>query len=93
VIALWIFILIAAGLVLLRPSPVTWAFYVFSLSWTLAGTLILEYASTPMFAFLILLTGIAATAASVAFVVFALRFPDNPVSGALATVEKFLLWV
>lgn len=75
VLAELVFIVIAAALVLLRPSAVSWAFYVFSFSlcfynqtipsylpWQGAAATFLVYSTWPV--------------SGPAFVLFALRFPD-----------------
>ncbi len=89
VVSLWAAILLAAALVLFRPSPVTWAFYAFLYNFCLVGTLILEY---PAAQYLVtLIVSIALPASAAGFVSFALRFPDSTPRGAGALLERALI--
>ncbi|HTU81732.1 MAG TPA: hypothetical protein VMF61_06360 [Candidatus Acidoferrales bacterium] len=92
-LALLLYIVVAAGLVLLRPSPVTWAFYAFSYSFCNNGVTL--YERLPFAAVLTLLVyGTLTTAlSSAAFMSFALRFPDVRLRGPAAIVERGLLFV
>lgn len=93
VVCLWAFILLAAALVLLRPTPVTWAFYIFSFVHCTTGTLDLEYLSPALKianGFFVILAG---TASCAALLSFALRFPDKQPAGPARTLERAILYV
>jgi hypothetical protein len=87
------FIIIAAVLVLLRPSPVTWAFYAFAYSFAFTGTLMAEYAPAGILAIANILGALALAAAGPAFVSFALRFPDSIPQGAWKRLERTVLYL
>jgi hypothetical protein len=93
VLALWAFIGIAAALVLLRPSPVTWAFFTFAFSVTFAGTLVPEYVPTYFRAAGTALAVMSQLAGAAALLSFALRFPDKALHGAMLRLERFVLFV
>lgn len=82
------FILVAAALVLMRPSPVTWAFYVFSLSVCAGGTLYEEYLPFSALFALALFYSISFAAGAAGFFSFALRFPDVRLSGMALAAER-----
>ncbi len=84
-----LFILVGTGLVLLRPSIMTWAFYLYSVgpnvSWGRLQQLLPLQAD-------IAVAAVAATSAAVGwacFLFFALRFPRDQAHGISKTVEKF----
>src|SRR5581483_181385 len=92
-LALFAYLWIAAILVLLRPAPATWAFFVFSLFFTFTGTLLREYMSPAVqyavsFAFLT-----AESLAPAAFASFALRFPNETPRGSAARLERVVLFI
>ncbi|HEX5274409.1 MAG TPA: GAF domain-containing protein [Candidatus Rubrimentiphilum sp.] len=92
VLAIMIYIIVAATLVLLRPTPATWAFYVFSFYFCFGGTLAAEYAP-PAVGFasaLIFMTSQAASGA--ALVAFALRFPNTQPQGFGKLFERVLVF-
>lgn len=85
------YIALAAALVLIRPTPATWAFYVFSYSFCM-------FAATPnvwpvtFLAPSAALLNLAAIASPVAFISFALRFPDTQPHGVAKAFERILLY-
>src|SRR5579883_215480 len=83
-----LYILLAALLVLIRPSPVTWAFYVFSYAYCFAGTLAAEYMPFEASVSLAIFVSLASAASFAAMFSFALRFPDVRLSGYALTVER-----
>lgn len=93
VLALALYAIIAGALVLLRPLPATWAFFGFSLSFFDSPTLFTEYASRTFLVFQDAVLGVAGVATSVFFLWFALRFPNNILSGAAKKLERVLLFV
>ena len=93
VLSLFAYFIIAAVLVLIRPSPVTWAFYVFSFSLCFSGTLVFDNAP-PLLLFVFQLTLFCSQPASAAaFVSFALRFPDAVPQGWGRVLEHAILFV
>ncbi len=92
VVALWIAIGIAAFLVLLRPMPATWAFYVFSF-WVCAGGVAI-FAMFPVEAGQVLFSIriVASIAAAVAFFSFALRFPNAHPKGLPKAIERAAIY-
>lgn len=92
VLTTFAYIFIAAMLVLLRPAPATWAFYVFSYNFCI-------FAATPNtwpFAVVVawtVLMAVATAVAPAAFVSFALRFPDDEPKAAFRGLERFLLFI
>lgn len=92
VLALIIYIIVAAALVLLRPTPATWAFYVFSFYFCFSGTLEAEYAPFAVgFASALLFT-ISQAASGAALVSFALRFPNTQPRGFGKWFERVLVF-
>jgi hypothetical protein len=87
-----VYILIAAGLVLLRPTPATWAFYGFSYVFCLFGKVANGFPPVPQVFGVLLVLPFASAISPVAFVLFALRFPDVRLRGALLTFERILLF-
>ncbi len=92
VVVLVAYALLAAMLVLVRPTPATWAFYVFSLSFQLNGGQDFQYLSPVLYAALIVLISLAAAAAPVAFFSFALRFPEASPTGFGKVAERVSLF-
>ncbi len=92
VLATLAYLLIAAALVLLRPAPATWAFYVFSYGFCL-------FAATPnTWPFAIAFPGqifmtIATSLSPAAFVSFTMRFPDAVPNRSMRALERVLLFV
>jgi len=86
------FPILAGALLLLRPAALTWAFFIYALDVSNGSTLsqsysptwlqVLEYAWSSAF-------GVAGLAA---FIIFALRFPSNVVTGWKRTVERAVLF-
>jgi len=91
-VAVLLYAFIAALLVLLRPSPATWAFYVFSLTSFSGGTLISEFAPFPLLFGLSLYYAASAAASVAALVSFALRFPGVKLGAAAAAIERVALF-
>lgn len=91
VLSLALYIAVAALLVLLRPTPATWAFYVFSYWFCFQGTIVYEY--IPLTALLACTAlGFAMQAASpFALIAFALRFPNEHPRGVARTLERALI--
>ncbi|MBV8153869.1 MAG: hypothetical protein JOY98_05570 [Candidatus Eremiobacteraeota bacterium] len=90
--ALILFILVAATLVLMRPSAVTWAFYLFALSMCDGGTLYVEYLSFQALFGLFLVQAAAGAAGAAGLFSFALRFPDVRPTGAALTAERVVIF-
>lgn len=92
VFALVAYIVLAGLLVLMRPTPATWAFYGFSAFFCSSGTLAISYMpwgfTFSMWGLLFLEGAIA----PVAFAAFALRFPDRAPEGAWKLVERAVLF-
>lgn len=92
VLAMLAYLLLAAALVLLRPTPATWAFYIFSYTFC-------TFAATPnTWPFAIAIPGfvlftVAGALSPGAFVSFALRFPDASPRGAGAILERLALFI
>ncbi|MFZ0363426.1 MAG: hypothetical protein WAL67_04410 [Candidatus Cybelea sp.] len=86
-------VLIAAALVLAHPSRMTWAF-LFYAAGSIAGSPILTaLVSPPCVVAYSACCGILWFGASVALVVFALRFPGDRVAGAGAIADRCLPWI
>lgn len=89
----WIYIALAAMLVMLRPMPSTWAFYVFSYVFCFVEAASLaEYAPLGITLSLDILLYAATAVAPAAFVSFVLRFPDAQPQGLARTAERVLLF-
>lgn len=92
VLAMLAYLVLAATLVLLRPTPGTWAFYAFSYTFCI-------FAATPnTWPFGIVIPGLVlfTTAAALspgAFISFALRFPDKKPAAAARWVERSALFI
>ena len=86
------YLVIAAALVLLRPTPATWAFYAFAFNVTLSGVLFFEYAPLALTLPIFVLGNVAAAASPIGFVSFAMRFPDEQPKGVLQAIERVLLF-
>ncbi|HET7813145.1 MAG TPA: GAF domain-containing protein [Candidatus Baltobacteraceae bacterium] len=93
VIALIGYIVVAGVLVLLRPMPATWAFYVFSAFFCTSGTLAVTYVSGTALFWMWVSFFVEGALAPVAFAVFALRFPDRVPSGGWLWVERAAVFV
>jgi hypothetical protein len=93
VLALMIFIITAAVLVLLRPTPATWAFYVFSFYFCFTGSLVTQFAPSPVEFTFILISIIAQAASAAALVSFALRFPNTEPRGLGRWFERALVFL
>lgn len=92
VLAMLAYLVLAAALVLLRPTPATWAFYVFSLPFCVFAAMpnLLPFAEAFPGAALL---GLAGALSPGAFVAFALRFPDVQLCDATRRLEQFMLFV
>lgn len=82
---------IAAMLVLLRPRPATWAFFVLAVGASPVAFLPLEYLPANVDTLFGLLTGNAGVFAGCAFFIFALRFPDVRLRGRIRWLEPALV--
>ena len=92
VLALILYALLAGTLVLLRPAPATWAFFAFSYVFFYSGTLVLEYSVATLSVANDFILAVSTNVSSAFFVWFALRFPDNRVSGPAKVAERVLLF-
>lgn len=94
ILGLLLYAVLAAALVLLRPMPSTWAFYVFSYSCIISGsgTLFATMAPPTLLVGILLLTNVMQLAGAIAFVIFAMRFPDTPLSAGARRAERVLLY-
>jgi len=92
IVALWICIGIAAALVLIRPMPATWAFYVFMLWFCAGGVLIAEFLPFGVNYAIGSIRTVAAQAAAAAFLSFALRFPNARPAGVSRLLERAVLY-
>ncbi len=91
-LALLLYIVIAAALVLLRPSPVTWAFYGFSYSFCNDGVTLYQHLPFAAVFALVLYGNLALAISPSAFVSFAMRFPDIPLRRTALIAERALLF-
>ena len=89
-----IFILVAAALVLLRPSPMTWGFMLYAVAAN-PGSTAQFYALLPAPAFLVqrVLYNVTIAVGYVGFLWFALRFPRDRPAGWRRTVERFMPYI
>ncbi|HEV3153218.1 MAG TPA: hypothetical protein VGZ02_05405 [Candidatus Baltobacteraceae bacterium] len=86
----WLFVGIAAALVLLRPRPATWAFLIFAVCLSTPGLLLYEYLTADwlhLYASAMTIHGLI----GIAFLVFALRFPDVRLDNKRASTLEALL--
>ena len=92
-LVLLLIVVIAAALVLMRPAPTTWAFYIYSVSMGyVPGQLTVEYAPTPIFIAMQSLRFILLIAGAAALVSFALRFPRSEPRGVAKLAERLLIF-
>lgn len=86
-----LFIVIAAGLVLLRPSPMTWGFFFYALAVN-PGSNGLYFALLPAKLFVVarILYNVEIAVGYAGFLMFALRFPHDVARGWRSTVERLL---
>jgi len=92
VIALWIAIGIAAFLVLMRPTPATWAFFIFSFWFCSGGVLIYGLLPIELRAAAFALRMMTSVTAAAAFFSFTLRFPNDVPTGWLKAFERATLF-
>ena len=92
VIALVGYIIIAAVLVLLRPSPATWAFYAFCYNICLAAVVPFESGPFWLIVALFVLGNVATAVSPIGFVSFAMRFPEDQPKGPALATERALLY-
>ncbi len=77
-----IFVITGTLLLLLRPSRMTWGFYLFALGNNNASALFFTFLPTPLYLTLDTVVGLLPTAAApVGFLIFALRFPNGTATG------------
>ena len=84
------FIVIAAMLLLVRPSVATWAFYLYAIGQSSMAGVVEEYFPNGAYLAALLFGGIASAIGSFALVVFALVFPNNAVTGRRRAAVIFL---
>jgi len=85
-----VFLVIAAGLLLLRPGGLTWAFFAYALC--AAGTALTAMANLPtVLGIAALCWGSIQALAWLPFAIFALRFPADSVAGWRRNVQNVLL--
>ena len=84
-------IAIGASLVLLRPSKMTWAFFLFAAFSGIQSTVSLAYLSTWAFLADTLIWSLSA-ASAVPFAIFALRFPNDEATGWRRRAQSIILW-
>lgn len=86
-----IFILTGTLLLLLRPSRMTWGFYLFALGNNNAGALFYAFLPAPLYLSIDVLIGLLLTAiAPVGFLIFALRFPSGEARGWRLTLDRIM---
>jgi hypothetical protein len=91
VISIFAFLVIAATLVLLRPSPSTWAFYAFGYCFFTQGALVWEWMPLDLATALLMLGGIAFVASPFGFFAFALHFPNERAGRLMQKIERILI--
>jgi len=91
VLALITYTLVAAALVLLRPTPATWAFFLFSAGFLYNGNQDLQYFPTWLAVLAFATLPVLQAIGPIAFFSFALRFPNSNPSGRQKRAEQ-LLW-
>lgn len=79
---------IAAALVLLRPMPATWAFFLFSAAFFYNGDQALQYFPTWLLVAFNVLTAVLQAIGPAAFFSFAIRFPNAQPAGTSARIER-----
>ncbi len=84
------FVIVAAVILLLRPSRMTWGFYLYSLNHTFAA--LFSYIFLPEIAWWTLqyISNTVGYIGQIGFVVFALRFPEDSATGWRARAERIL---
>lgn len=92
VLALAAYIILAGLLVLMRPTPATWAFYGFSAFFCSSGTLAASYLPPAFLFWMWGLFFLESAVAPIAFAAFALRFPDRVPDGIWKQTERMLLF-
>jgi hypothetical protein len=85
-------IAIGATLLLLRPSRMMWAFFLFCAFANARAASVGQYLPAPAFVADLLLWLPAKSLANVALVVFALRFPNDDAPGWRARAQQLALW-
>ena len=94
VLVLITYAVLATVLVLLRPMPATWAFYLFSYYFLYNGAQNLQYFPAWLdIALSFVVSSVSQVVSAVAFFSFALRFPDTRPAGTAAVLERALLFV
>ncbi len=86
------FPILAGALLLLRPAALTWAFFVYALDVSNGSTLAQSYAPTALQILQYAWSSAFAVAGLAAFIIFALRFPSNVVTGWKRVVERVVLF-
>lgn len=88
IVAVMIFVIVGAALVLLRPSVVTWGFYLSCLGINPPPPATLSLAAFPWNLVIEIVAHFVFAAGTVGFIIFALRFPRTETSGWRASVER-----
>ncbi len=86
------FPILAGALLLLRPAALTWAFFIYALDVSNGSTLGQSYAPTWLQVLEYAWSSAFGVAGLTAFIIFALRFPSNVVTGWKRTVERAVLF-
>jgi hypothetical protein len=86
------FPILAGALLLLRPAALTWAFFIYALDVSNGSTLSQSYAPTWLQVLEYAWSSAFGVAGLAAFIIFALRFPSNVVTGWKRTVERAVLF-
>jgi hypothetical protein len=90
-IALLVFVVVGLVLVLLRPSAMTWGFYLFAFTLVVlfgTGYVTLSYIPAVGFFALVVAWDILVNAGIVGFLIFCLRFPTNVLAGWRRTIDN-----
>ncbi len=92
VVTLIIGVVLAGVLVLLRPSLTTWSFYILNVGLTGAGENVHSLLPAAIVIPYNIFFSVMSVASAYAFVLFAVRFPDERPTGMLAAIERFTMW-
>ncbi|MGA8535694.1 MAG: hypothetical protein WB615_16415 [Candidatus Tumulicola sp.] len=93
-VAAWIFfVLLALAIVLKRPSPMTWGFYIYALGNTEDSASGLSLLPTIPFHVVEFGAMLLSLVSGVGLMLFALRFPDDRVDGWRRTAQRAIPWL
>jgi len=93
VVWLFVFLAVSFGLVVLRPSMMTWGFYLFALNLTLLfwpSYLFFSYIPAGWLVAMMIAQDIVAPAGVVGFLIFGIRFPANVPTGWRRAIESLV---